>query len=604
MIDNIKTQRTFDELIPNNDPAYRTSERQKIQQQFWNFIKKRKENQNYLSDVNVLKEALDDYEQLMWWYGVGGEDFWIFGAESYYFRLQKTIHSENETFLSGANKADEFAINMQNEILFFEHSLSTISPEKQSEFLASESIFPYHHFLERKFEEAKHLLSPEWEKITNILSKTSYENRATMMEQLTSKYEGLYWKEEKMETVYFETLLDRCSDKEEEKRKRAVGQVNKHLKNLESVAEHEINAILEYKKEMDNLRNFSYPEESTYLRDDVDREVIEAMASAVEGCYNFSQQFYMLKTKLLGLETITYEEKNLKYGSLDKDYSFEEAIEIVDATLQELDQEFWLLFKDFLQQGKIDVYPTKWKRGWAFCSDASKALPVYIMLNYTKKLRDVSTIIHEIGHGINAILQRKQNALNYGATISTAEVASTFFENVLIRKLSHALSWEELLVFRMSVLDTMVQTVQRQIACFRFEQELHQCFRQEGYLSSKKIWSLFQKHMKNYMGDSTLFGEGSENRRIYRTHIRSFFYVYSYASGFLISKSMEAMLHEGTITIHHIKEFLSAGKNTSPKETFLQLGIDITQPVFRQTGLKEMQHYLEETISLAQSLAK
>jgi oligoendopeptidase F len=109
------------------------------------------------------------------------------------------------------------------------------------------------------------------------------------------------------------------------------------------------------------------------------------------------------------------------------------------------------------------------------------------MLNYTGKIRDVSTLIHELGHGINAILQRKQNALNYGAVISTAEVASTFFENVLVRKLSADLEGEELLTFRMSVLDDMVATVQRQIACFRFEQHLHTAFREEGYLTSQKI---------------------------------------------------------------------------------------------------------------------
>ena len=601
---NIKTQRNFDQILPNNDPTYRASERAKIEQQFSAFIQKRKENSDYLQDASSLKSALDDYEKLMWGYGPGGDDFGVFGTESFYFRLQKTIHSEDETFLSGANKADEFAVKMQNEILFFELALSTISSDKQSEFLSSPLLAPYRHFLEKRFEEGKHLLAPESEKILNILSKTSYENRATMTEQLTSKYEGNYPEGEKSETVYFEMLLDRCSDQNSEKRKRASTQINAHLKTLEPLAEHELNSILEFKKEIDKLRNFSYPEASTYLRDDIDKEVVEAMASAVENCYSFSQQFYTLKAKLLGLSHLTYEEKNLKYGSSDAEYSFEKAVEIVDTTLQELDPEFWQIFQSFLQNGQIDVYPNKWKRGGAFCTDSSKALPVYIMLNYTKKLRDISTIIHEMGHGINAVLQRKQNALNYGATVSTAEVASTFFENVLIRKLSQSLSGEELLVFRMSVLDDMVSTVQRQIACFRFEQALHQTFRQEGYLTSKKIWLLFQSHMKNYMGDATLFGEWTENRRICWSHIRNFFYVYSYASGFLISKSMEALLHSWKISITHIKDFLSAGMNSSPRETFLQMGIDIANPDFRKAGLQEMQTYLEETISLAKTLGK
>jgi oligoendopeptidase F len=127
------------------------------------------------------------------------------------------------------------------------------------------------------------------------------------------------------------------------------------------------------------------------------------------------------------------------------------------------------------------------------------------MLNYTENLRDVSTVIHELGHGINAVLQHKQHALNYGAVVSTAEVASTFFENLLIRKLSTTLSAEELLIFRVSVLDTMVQTIHRQVAAFRFEQALHTSFREKGYLTHKAIGALFTEHMQSYMGDAIEF---------------------------------------------------------------------------------------------------
>jgi oligoendopeptidase F len=77
--------------------------------------------------------------------------------------------------------------------------------------------------------------------------------------------------------------------------------------------------------------------------------------------------------------------------------------------------------------------------------------------------------------------------------------------------------------------------------------------------------------MQNYMGETITFPEGTQNWRIYRSHIRYFFYVYSYASGDLISKSMESLLHNGQLSIEQIKDFLASGKNASPKETFLRL---------------------------------
>lgn len=109
------------------------------------------------------------------------------------------------------------------------------------------------------------------------------------------------------------------------------------------------------------------------------------------------------------------------------------------------------------------------------------------MLNFTNKLDDLRTLIHEMGHGINAHLQRKQNAINYGAVISTAEVASTFFEAILNRKLSKQFTGEEELTFRVAKMDDMVRTAHRQIAGFKFEQELHHQFRQKGYLNATEI---------------------------------------------------------------------------------------------------------------------
>ena len=60
-----------------------------------------------------------------------------------------------------SNQADDFAIKLQNEILFFELKLARISPEKRSEFLSNPLLAPYHHFLEKQFVSSKYLISSE-----------------------------------------------------------------------------------------------------------------------------------------------------------------------------------------------------------------------------------------------------------------------------------------------------------------------------------------------------------------------------------------------------------------------------------------------------------
>jgi oligoendopeptidase F len=153
-------------------------------------------------------------------------------------------------------------------------------------------------------------------------------------------------------------------------------------------------------------------------------------------------------------------------------------------------------------------------------------------------------------------------------------------------------------------LNDEVSTIFRQVACYRFEQELHQEFRQKGYLSKEEIGRLFQKHMAAYMGDFVEQSMGSQNWWVYWSHIRSFFYVYSYASGLLISKSLQTSVKENPKFIEKVKEFLSAGLSDSPRNIFKKLGVDIADPRFWNKGLDEVESILLETTKLAEKLGK
>jgi oligoendopeptidase F len=110
--------------------------------------------------------------------------------------------------------------------------------------------------------------------------------------------------------------------------------------------------------------------------------------------------------------------------------------------------------------------------------------------------------------------------------------------------------------------------------------------------------------MADYMGDAVEQSEGSENWWVYWSHIRQFFYVYSYASGLLISKSLQNSVHRQPAFIGKVKGFLSAGLSDSPKNIFRGLGIDISDPGFWDQGLDEVKVLLQETRALALKMKK
>jgi oligoendopeptidase F len=91
---------------------------------------------------------------------------------------------------------------------------------------------------------------------------------------------------------------------------------------------------------------------------------------------------------------------------------------------------------------------------------------------------------------------------------------------------------------------------------------------------------------------------------VYWSHIRRYFYVYSYASGLLISKSLQNFVKKDPTFIEKVKEFLVAGSSDSPRHIFMKLGIDIADKNFWNKGLDEVAELLGETEKLVIKLGK
>jgi oligoendopeptidase F len=581
----------------DTDPAI-AKHREEVEKANKKFVSKWSKRDDYLTDTKVLKTALDEYEHLL-------RNFGTDGNEGYYFWLRSQQDQNDQAIKAKFAKVLDFSTRLQNELQFFELRLAKIGKTTQKQFLKDPQLKPYKHYLEKIFRQADYLLSEAEEKIMNLKSDPAHMKWEQMLSGFLSKQEREVLSETgKKEKMNFEQLISLVSSKKKKVRDGAANAVNDIFAQLVETAEAEINAILANKKIDDEIRKMSRPDFSRHLADDMESEVVDALVETVSKRYKIAQKYYQFKAKLMGVEKMAYHERSVPFGKVDKTYSFEDGAALVHKVFTDLDQEFADALKRFLENGQIDVYPSKGKRGGAFCVYWQVDQPTYVMLNYTDKLRDVETLAHEMGHGINDELMKKQNALNFGTPTSTAEVASTFMEDFVLQEILKTADEETKFGIMISKLDTEIATIFRQIACYQFEAELHQQFREKGYLSHQEIGKIFQKHMSAYMGPGVEQSKGSENWWVYWSHIRTFFYVYSYASGLLISKSMQNGVKQDPKFINKVKEFLSAGTSASPKDIFKNVGIDITDTAFWNNGLDEVALLLKETEKLAKSLKK
>ncbi|HUC86747.1 MAG TPA: M3 family oligoendopeptidase, partial [Candidatus Saccharimonadales bacterium] len=548
--------------------------------------------------VPALKEALDDLEAWERQAGLGNEGF--------YFHLRLVRDSANPELQAKASLASEFLQGIVNQLQFFWINISNIDPKLHQQFLNAPELADYRHYLEGKFAEAAHRLSEPEEKIMTLKQTVAHDKWEEMTERFLSQGERQV-KDEAGKTVTgtLETLLSLVSSRNKAVRDGAVIQLNDLLNDYLDMAEAEMNALLANKKIDDELRHYPRPDAARHLADDIDTAVVDALVAAVSGRFDISQRYYQLKAKLLGQPTLAYHERNVPYGTVEKPYPYPEAVALVHDVYHHVSPEFADIFKRFVEAGQVDVFPHKGKRGGAFCTIQGLSDPVYVMLNHTNKLQDVTTIAHEFGHAINHELTKQQNALNYGISLATAEVASTFMEGFVIERLLAEADDELRLALMLDQVNGHVSSIMRQIAMYRFEQELHAQFREKGFLPREQIGALFAKHMAAYMGPAVTHEAGSENWWLYVGHFRVMFYVYSYASGELISKALQARVKQEPAFIKQVRDrFLAVGSARSVKDTFASMDIDITDKGFWENGLAEIDQLLTETEALAKKLGK
>jgi oligoendopeptidase F len=547
------------------------------------FITKWKDNKEYLEDPKILKRLLDDYEKIF-------ANMGIFDKPYYYFALTKELDLNNKDLKARLNKLSHKLTKLKNELQIFRIPLSKIPKEKQKEFINSEDLKEYKHYLESLFKIGKYLLSDAEEGILSLTAKVSFDNWVNMVEELLSKQtmeiidEDLNKKE-----VSYNEIFKYLASTNKEIRDNAVKELNKVNKKYIEIAEYEMNSILEKEQILDDKRGIKRADLVRHLDTDVDSQIVDSLIEIVTKNFNISRDYYKKKAKLLGQKSIGYHERNVPIGNIDKEYKFEDGIQIVKETFYNLDKEFGDILSEYIKNGQIDAFPKANKTGGAYCIKVNKNLPTYILLNYNNKVNDVLTIAHESGHGIHSELASNQNSLNEDYSLAIAEVASTFFEDFVLERILKQTDDTELIKsLKMQKMNDTVNTIFRQVAFYNFEKELHSMFRREGYLSHEDISEVFVKHMHDYLGDAVDIDDSMRYGWIYVSHFRRFFYVYTYASGLLISKYLQKKVREDKNFINNFKKLLEIGSYKSVKDIFKDVGIDISKKAFWEEGINSL----------------
>ena len=353
------------------------------------------------------------------------------------------------------------------------------------------------------------------------------------------------------------------------------------------------------------LRHFESARAAALSGDNIPGAVYDNLVAVVNEALPQMHRYTALRRKLLG--------KTLKDGKMymydmyvplielpERQIPFEEGLDIMRAALAPFGQDYLDKMNEGIRQRWIDVYETRGKTSGAYSFGCYDSYP-YILLNYTDTLKDVFTIVHEMGHSMHSRYTRETQPYIYGShSIFTAETASTVNESLLMHHLLEKETDPDMRRYLLNMyLEEFRTTLFRQTQFAEFEDLTHREIENGGQLTADRMCEIYQELNDKYYGPAVERDDTIRYEWARIPHFYNAFYVYKYATGYSAATAIShKILKEGKPAADRYIDFLRTGESDHPIELLKIAGVDMSSPEPIRDAMATFTSILDEFESL------
>ena len=317
-----------------------------------------------------------------------------------------------------------------------------------------------------------------------------------------------------------------------------------------------------------------------YLADsNVPESVYDNLLSAVHEALPMMYRYVAVRKKVLGVDKLhMYDVYTPIVAAQNQTYEFEQAKQMVLEALKPMGEDYLSHAREGLENRWIDIYPNKGKKGGAYSWGCYDSQP-FILLNYTKNLDSVFTLIHEMGHSIHSYYSITAQDYAYSDyKIFVAEVASTCNECLLMHDLLEKTTDKEQRKYLLNhYLDSFKGTLFRQTMFAEFEKTAHDYCAQGKPLTAEALSQMYLELNQKYFGPDMEKDEEIAYEWMRIPHFYTPFYVYQYATGYSAAVALSAkILQEGKPAVDAYMSFLKGGESKDPIDLLKMAGVDMT----------------------------
>lgn len=501
-------------------------------------------------------------------------------------------------------KATEFYSTIVQKMVFFELEWNNLEDDHARTLLGDPALASYRHYLEAERRYKPFQLDEAREQLLIEKSVTGREAWTRFFTQMTSSMRYQFDGEDLTQSE----ILAKMHDTDRSIREKAAESVTAGLRAREMELTYIFNVLAADKATDDRLRGYPTWVSSRNLSNKAPDAVVDALIEAVTSRYDLVARHYRLKRQILGLDELTHIDRYAPIPAKESDrlYRWAEAREIVLSAFDAFSPRMAETAQQFFDKNWIHAKLAPNKRGGAFSAGVTPSTHPFVFMNYMGKATHVSTLAHELGHGVHQSLAGAHNHIFDADTpLTTAEMASVFAEMLVFTDL---MAKEDDAEARLAMLATKIEdtfaTVFRQIAMNRFEHGMHGARRDEGELTTARLSEIWMDTQRDMHGDSVKL---TDDYGIWWSYIPHFLhtpgYVYAYSFGELLVLALYNVYQdEGPSFVPKYLEVLAAGGSDYPDKILAKVGVDLNDPAFWQKGLDAIEVLIEQEEALAKEV--
>jgi oligoendopeptidase F len=519
---------------------------------------------------------------------------------SLYAHLLHTQDTRNHAAGRLIARSREAGAERGRHMVFFGLEVARLTDEQCDALFAEAAAARYRHTVEQERLYRDHHLSEVEERLLTEISPTATGAWTRLYGELCSAITVETQRGEVPLAVALAMLREGDRAVREDASHGVTGALQKDLRTRSYI----FNVLLQDKAIADRLRKYPSWISSRNLANEISDDAVQALVQAVTGRYDIVARYYRVKRRLLGVDQLFEWDRYAPIEEATRHIDWGEAREMVQSSYHRFSPRAGGIIDEFFSKPWIDAPIAEGKEGGAYCSFGTPDLHPFVMLNFTGRLNDALTLAHELGHGLHDVLSAGRNHLfDQHPPLTLAETASVFGETLTFDAIMAA---EKDPGIRLSMLCHQVEdsfaTVFRQVAMNRFEDAVHTARRNEGELAPEHVGALWQERVQAMFGDSLTL---TDEHRVWWSYVEHFTnvpgYVYAYAFGNLLALSIYRRYQEQPSPdfVEAYLGFLASGGSTAPDLAVRQVGMDVTDPGFWESGLDIIEGMVADVERLA-----